>query len=545
MINLRTTGIILLISTFFLGGCIENDLPYPVIKAVIEDIETEGLFSSTINKETMEVSILVDDTIDLRDLLVTKLQLTSGTLILPDTAACLDYINFPDSGFLSLQDLPSTANTRINFTKDVTFTLRIYQDYIWKISVAHNIERKFEIKDSSGKKIRVGSPIVDEHNKKILIYVNKDADLSDLRIDAMQIGSSIATTKPLPQSITDFREPKIFEVSAFGKTEQWEVTITHSTGSGLTVSSWAKRAYIMGDANENTLIDIQYRKKGEEYWDKVYSDEITFQDGSFTTIIRHLVPSSIYEYEATIGSQKFSLSEFKTDTVQQLPNSGFEDWHKPDKVWLIYKENENMFWDSGNWGSATLNKNVTNYDESTYHEGKRSAKLTSEYLVIRFAAGNIFTGEYLETDGTNGILDFGRPFTSRPTSVKGWFKYTTSPITRVESGDPIEEAQKGMDDKAHIYVAVGDWDSPVRIRTKKSERKLFDPNDSHIIAYQELTVDKTVSSWTQFKLDLDYRSLTRTPKYIVFVATASKYGDYFTGGEGSTLWLDDIELVYE
>nr|MBP7194040.1 PCMD domain-containing protein [Bacteroides sp.] len=24
-----------------------------------------------------------------------------------------------------------------------------------------------------------------------------------------------------------------------------------------------------------------------------------------------------------------------------------------------------------------------------------------------------------------------------------------------------------------------------------------------------------------------------------------KYGDYFSGGTGSTMWLDDFELVYE
>lgn len=534
-----------MISFFFLGGCIENDLPYPVIRAVVLDIETEGFSSATINKETMEVSILVDDTIDLRNLLITQFNVTDGALILPDSTACLDYVHFPDSGFLSLDELPPTANTRVDFTKEASFTLRIYQDYVWKISASHNIQRDFKITNAAGTNIQVGQPIVDEFNKTILIYVDKSADLSQLKVEKMQIGSSIATTQPLPQSITDFRKPQVFKVSAFGHTEEWEVSITHATTAGLTVSSWAKRAYIMGDASENTTIDIQYRKKGDNYWDKVYSDEITVQNGSFTATIRHLVPSSVYEYEATIGSQKYNLAEFKTDTIQQLPNSGFEDWHKPDKVWLIYKENENMFWDSGNWGSATLNKNVTNYDESSYHGGRRSAKLSSEYLVIRFAAGNIFAGEYIETDGTNGILDFGRPFTARPTAVKGWFKYTTSPITRVESGDPIEDAQKGMNDKAYIYAAVGDWDEPVRIRTKKSERKLFDPTDSHIIAYQELTVDNTVGTWTEFKLNLDYRSLTRKPKYLVFVATASKYGDYFTGGESSTLWLDDIELVYE
>lgn len=33
--------------------------------------------------------------------------------------------------------------------------------------------------------------------------------------------------------------------------------------------------------------------------------------------------------------------------------------------------------------------------------------------------------------------------------------------------------------------------------------------------------------------------------YIVIVASASKYGDYFTGGDGSTLWLDELSIEYD
>ena len=48
----------------------------------------------------------------------------------------------------------------------------------------------------------------------------------------------------------------------------------------------------------------------------------------------------------------------------------------------------------------------------------------------------------------------------------------------------------------------------------------------------------------EYTIRLDYRDY-RKPKYLVIVATASKYGDYFTGGEGSTLYLDEMELTYD
>lgn len=34
-----------------------------------------------------------------------------------------------------------------------------------------------------------------------------------------------------------------------------------------------------------------------------------------------------------------------------------------------------------------------------------------------FAAGNVFVGKFLKIDGTDGILRFGRPFTSRPSKL--------------------------------------------------------------------------------------------------------------------------------
>lgn len=50
--------------------------------------------------------------------------------------------------------------------------------------------------------------------------------------------------------------------------------------------------------------------------------------------------------------------------------------------------------------------------------------------------------------------------------------------------------------------------------------------------------------WKQFTIDLKYRDLTRKPKYIIVVASASKYGDFFTGSESSVMLIDDFELVY-
>jgi hypothetical protein len=116
---------------------------------------------------------------------------------------------------------------------------------------------------------------------------------------------------------------------------------------------------------------------------------------------------------------------------------------------------------------------------------------------------------------------------------------------------------KGQPDSCSVYIALGDWEPvtytakgvtytcPYLIRTRPSALHLFDLNDPHLIAYAQMTKGEDVNSWTTETLNLDYRVRDRQPKYIIVVASSSKYGDYFTGGEESLLQIDNIELLYE
>ena len=163
--------------------------------------------------------------------------------------------------------------------------------------------------------------------------------------------------------------------------------------------------------------------------------------------------------------------------------------------------------------------------------------------MLKLAAGNIFTGSYVRTDGTNGVLSFGREFNSFPSKLRINYKYTSATIDKV--GDDSLENLKGRPDSCHIYIALTDWDAPLEIRTRPSERQLFNKNDSHVIAYAEYVSGSSDAQYKQKDLVLDYRYTNRTPKYILIVASASKYGDYFTGGVGSKLLIDNFELIYD
>lgn len=69
--------------------------------------------------------------------------------------------------------------------------------------------------------------------------------------------------------------------------------------------------------------------------------------------------------------------------------------------------------------------------------------------------------------------------------------------------------------------------------------------DPHIIAYGEMNCSETISEYREFEIELEYRATDRVPKYLLIVCSASKYGDYFTGGAGSTMWVDEFSLEYD
>jgi hypothetical protein len=86
-----------------------------------------------------------------------------------------------------------------------------------------------------------------------------------------------------------------------------------------------------------------------------------------------------------------------------------------------------------------------------------------------------------------------------------------------------------------------DWDTQFTV--DPSKEKFVAEDDEHIIGYGKVTFESTMEGYEKFRIDIDYRD-DRTPKFVVIVASSSAMGDYFTGGEGSTLFLDEFRFIY-
>lgn len=535
-----------------LAACaIENDIPYPLVDGSIQAMEVEGQCDekgasgnqATINKDNRTVTLYVDDTVDLSKVRITRLSVTNDAKVIVDSTLCVNYKRFPSYGFESLNDLTLNSNTRIDLNKKTTFVLRTYQDYPWEINVKRVVKRDIVLES------QIGDAVIDELTRKVIVFVSKNQPLNKIKVSAFTLGGphGKVSPDPLESETFDFSKPVDFFVQ-----NGWEVTNYKWTmyvyqkeeeASAAEVFPRTKNATLTGKVQNGKQVSVDYKKQGESSWTALEASAIEVSGTSYTATIGKLSPSTSYVYRVNVGSEKGNEQTFTTSPATALVDADFDNWHKKDKLWNPWAENGTSYWDTGNRGAVTIGDSNSVPTDDTCNGSGKAAYLESKWLVMKFAAGNMFTGSYLKTTGTNGVLSFGREFSSFPTKLRVNYKYTSTTIDKI--GDDMWKNLKGRPDSCFVWIALTDWDEPREIRTRPSERQLFEINDPHVIAYAELIKGEDVTSWTKTDLVLKYRYANRKPKYIVVVATSSKYGDYFTGGVGSKLWIDNFELLYD
>ena len=174
-----------------LTGCaIENDIPYPEVNGLITDIAVEGQRAAegatdakaVIDNAARTVTLYVNDSVDVSELRVTRLALSpTDAALLVDSALCDNPERFPFGHFASLDSLPASANTRLDFSRPVDLTLRTYQDYTWRVTVEQIIQRDIDVDGMT-------RYVLDADTRTVIIYVEEETDLSDLRVRTLDLG---------------------------------------------------------------------------------------------------------------------------------------------------------------------------------------------------------------------------------------------------------------------------------------------------------------------------------------------------------------------
>ena len=312
------------------------------------------------------------------------------------------------------------------------------------------------------------------------------------------------------------------------------------------VTPWAKFAILKGKWYSDTVpagLKFQYKKSSDTDWSD-FTGELKMDGNYFSAELYALEASTSYQVRAVTDKDKETkVISFSTGGAEDIHNLSFDNWNQSGKVWNPNASGYSV-WDSANPGTGSLlGINSTTPEESDLAvsgSGKKAAKLESTTAVGQFVAGNIYIGKFGGVAGLGAYLDWGLNFTSRPVALKGYFKYAPKAIDKTK--DPYSSLM-GQMDNCSIKIYLTDWTNMFRLNT--STGTFLSDDDPSIIAMGDLHTDETTGGYVQFTIPIQYRNTTKIPSMVVIAAAASRLGDYFTGGVGSVLYLDEFSLEYD
>lgn len=365
----------------------------------------------------------------------------------------------------------------------------------------------------------------------------------------------------IPKRDTEYRIT-VFAKDSYGKTNSQDIRIAVGEGAividdPITIDDpnsnllniRAYSAILTGKIiNADLNPRIEYKKQTDNIWNSVAVTGTRAAD-TYSVKLNGLDANTVYEYRIVADDyQSSEIRLFRTESIYTIPNGDMENWTtitKSGKTWAVPGlNNTKSFWDNGNEGASTISSTNVCEGATDIKRGNYSAKLQSKKILgLALAAGNLFVGEYGSRDGIGAKLTFGKPYegASHPEAMNVWVNYTPASVS-----DAKNNLKSGEKDHGQIYIAF--TSGPVAIHT--SGGVYFDPNGDYILGYGEKTwAGVTCGNGNELEkvnipIKWNDKAKTVAPTHIVIVCSASKYGDYMEGGNGSVMYVDDFELVY-
>ena len=331
----------------------------------------------------------------------------------------------------------------------------------------------------------------------------------------------------------------------------YDFTIDPNAKSGATLSAnpWSQLAYLTAtditlDSGELSSLKFQYRPKNTDTWMDV-ATTVNTATSSASATLTGLTSTTAYEYRLTDGEISVATGEFTTAAEIALQNGSLDGWNGSSPN----ADTNAKFWDTSNEGASAGGLTPTNATADFVHtQGGKAAKLTSGEVLGIFAAASLYTGTFGKASilTQSATVNFGQPFTSRPIALKGFYKYTPVAINIVKNAPSgVTIVKDETLDQCAIYIALA---KKTYLIDNKDQSTFIDfKDDPNIIAYGELPSGAATEGdgYVEFNIPLKYKNLTDQPTHIIVVCSSSKYGDYMTGGAGSTLYVDDLSLIYD
>ena len=274
---------------------------------------------------------------------------------------------------------------------------------------------------------------------------------------------------------------------------------------------------------------------------------VTSEDGQWkpvytVNVVLAELPTS-FNFEELLPSNDYDIFyEFQPGTSQEI-----------SKV---------LQWSSGNPGFKLtgMANSKTDYPTVQVANGFRGKGVKLEtrdtgsfgaMVKMYIAAGNLFIGNFDVTKalaGQEGALKattFGFQFYKHPKTLKGYYKYKAGPVY-TENNQP----QSGVKDRFDIYAIMYEADDNSFMLDGTNAK-----TSNKLVYLAQIKADAAVETdqWTEFSLpfepqnnkSIDEQKLQNGKYKLGIIFSSSIDGDRFKGAVGSTLYIDEVELICE
>lgn len=304
----------------------------------------------------------------------------------------------------------------------------------------------------------------------------------------------------------------------------------------------------------------------------IYPESGTEFDFSDEKKVQYTVTSEDKSWQR-IYNVSFEISELPT----KYDFENFEIYNEEDPKDGIVKPKYHVWYDLSpngkkvyDWATGNAGYKLSNYDgapeeypsvsmdDSNGPENGRFGKyvkLTTRSTGVfgatanrRIAAGNLFIGVFDPLPALTNTLActcFGLPFNKKPVRLTGYYNYKPGPTFQDKSGKTVD----GRVDKASVYAVVyKNHDANGNSIVLHGDDVKTNPN---IVALADLGEVAETSGWQTFDISFVYsatldKDLLENNGYSVTVVfSSSEDGDKFEGAVGSTLCVDEVELICE
>lgn len=243
-------------------------------------------------------------------------------------------------------------------------------------------------------------------------------------------------------------------------------------------------------------------------------------------------------------------TQYRFEHVKKGGNAGYAVFYETDDV-----GNSVMDWASGNPGFAIADMGATAdlYPTLSVADGykgqgaKLVTRLTGSFgasVGMPIAAGNLFMGTFDVLSAIGSPLKatrFGVPFEHVPTHLTGYYIYKAGEVF-TQKGEEVP----GKKDMFDIYAIF--YETTDKVKMLDGTNRFTHPN---LISIARIEEPKEAEEWTAFYIPfrmlpgkmIDREKLEAGLYNVAVVFSSSVEGDLFNGAVGSTLYIDEVELI--